>query len=55
MLNAAMERKYSGSPREKFFTGGGVHTFVNFEPSEDGIQIGEGRPSGIPSTWSSSA
>lgn len=38
MLDAAMERKYSGSTSEKFFTGGGLHTFVNFEPNEGGIQ-----------------
>ncbi|MDB5051160.1 MAG: rane carboxypeptidase [Fibrobacteres bacterium] len=38
MLNAAMERKYSGSPTEKFFTGGGMHSFVNFEANENGVQ-----------------
>jgi membrane peptidoglycan carboxypeptidase len=38
MLDAAMERNFSGSPAEKFFTGGGVHTFVNFEAGENGIQ-----------------
>ena len=38
MLNAAMERKYSGSTSERFFTGGGAHTFVNFETDEGGIQ-----------------
>ncbi|HKP95224.1 MAG TPA: transglycosylase domain-containing protein [Fibrobacteria bacterium] len=38
MLNAAMERKYSGSPAEKFFTGGGLHSFVNFEANENGVQ-----------------
>ncbi|MBV8060851.1 MAG: transglycosylase domain-containing protein, partial [Alphaproteobacteria bacterium] len=35
MLNAAMDRHYSGNPHEIFFTGGGQHTFVNFERSED--------------------
>lgn len=35
MLGAAMNRKYSASPHETFFTGGGAHTFVNFEHSED--------------------
>lgn len=35
MLNAAMERKYSASPGEAFYTGGGVHTFNNFEPEDD--------------------
>lgn len=31
MLNAAMERVYSTDPRERFFTGGGVHVFSNFD------------------------
>ena len=35
MLNAAMDRKYSGSPAEVFFTGSGAHTFHNFEREED--------------------
>jgi membrane peptidoglycan carboxypeptidase len=35
MLAAAMERKYSGSPGEAFFTGGGVHTFGNFSKLDD--------------------
>ncbi|MCC7263189.1 MAG: glycosyl transferase family 51, partial [Candidatus Latescibacteria bacterium] len=35
MLEAAMDRGYSGSPAEQFFTGGGMHTFANFEPDED--------------------
>lgn len=34
-LQAAMKRSYSGSPAETFFTGGGAHTFVNFEREED--------------------
>ena len=36
MLDAAMERRYSASPAEQFFTGGGVHTFSNFKREEDG-------------------
>lgn len=36
MLQAALERKYSGSTGESFFTGGGVHHFDNFEPWEGG-------------------
>jgi membrane peptidoglycan carboxypeptidase len=36
MLNAAMERRYSASPRESFFTGGGLHTFSNFKHEDDG-------------------
>lgn len=35
MLDAAMERSYSGSPGETFFTGSGAHHFENFEPEED--------------------
>ncbi|GAB3456428.1 transglycosylase domain-containing protein [Massilia terrae] len=35
MLNAAMERKYSGSPGEAFFTGGGLHVFHNFSKLDD--------------------
>ncbi len=35
MLEAAMERTYSASPNELFFTAGGQHTFQNFEKSED--------------------
>jgi membrane peptidoglycan carboxypeptidase len=34
-LDRAMERKYSASPWETFFTGGGIHHFENFEPEED--------------------
>ncbi|HEY3827367.1 MAG TPA: transglycosylase domain-containing protein [Bryobacteraceae bacterium] len=36
MLEAALERKYSGSTGESFFTAGGLHHFDNFELSEDG-------------------
>jgi membrane peptidoglycan carboxypeptidase len=35
MLTAALERKYSGSPFEGFFTGGGLHTFGNFSKLDD--------------------
>jgi membrane peptidoglycan carboxypeptidase len=35
MLEASLQRKYSGSPGEAFFTGGGLHHFANFERSED--------------------
>jgi len=34
MIDAAMQRHYSGSP-SAFFTGGGVHVFANFEKWED--------------------
>lgn len=35
LLEASMERKYSGNPGEIFFTGGGQHTFVNFKKSDN--------------------
>src|SRR5207302_3819506 len=35
MLEAAMNRTYSGVPDEGFFTGGGLHYFSNFEPEDD--------------------
>src|SRR4029434_5215803 len=35
-LAAALERKYSANPRETFFTGGGLHTFRNFDRRDDG-------------------
>jgi len=35
MLAAAMSRRYSGSPGEAFFTGGGLHTFGNFSRLDD--------------------
>jgi membrane peptidoglycan carboxypeptidase len=36
MLDAAMRRTYSASPWERFFTGGGQHRFVNFNPEHNG-------------------
>jgi hypothetical protein len=36
MLKAAMERHYSASPAERFFTGGGEHTFSNFDKKHNG-------------------
>jgi membrane peptidoglycan carboxypeptidase len=35
MLEAAMNRYYSASPAESFFTGGGLHTFSNFESKDN--------------------
>ena len=35
-LDAAMTRKYSTTPYEDFFTGGGVHRFENFDKEENG-------------------
>jgi membrane peptidoglycan carboxypeptidase len=36
LLNAALQRRYSASPGESFFTGGGMHTFVNFKKEDNG-------------------
>ncbi len=36
LLEAALDRRYSASPAEGFFTGGGVHHFSNFDASDDG-------------------
>jgi membrane peptidoglycan carboxypeptidase len=36
MLEAALDRRYSASPAEGFFTAGGLHHFRNFEPSDNG-------------------
>ena len=36
MLEAAMDRPYSASPGEQFFTGGGLHTFENFSREDNG-------------------
>ncbi|MDD3353267.1 transglycosylase domain-containing protein [Zoogloea sp.] len=38
MLQAALERRYSASPGESFFTGGGLHTFNNFRAEDNGRQ-----------------
>lgn len=35
MLDATMQRRYSASPAEAFFTGGGRHTFHNFKREDD--------------------
>ncbi|MEA2624709.1 MAG: hypothetical protein QOD06_754 [Candidatus Binatota bacterium] len=34
-LARALERKYSANPKEVFFTGGGEHTFRNFDERDD--------------------
>lgn len=36
MLEAALERRYSANPGERFFTGGGVHRFSNFSSRHNG-------------------
>ncbi len=35
MLDAALERRYSASPAERFFTGAGMHRFGNFRREDD--------------------
>jgi membrane peptidoglycan carboxypeptidase len=35
LLDAALERRYSASPAEGFRTGGGVHSFANFDAADD--------------------
>ncbi|MBI2307651.1 MAG: transglycosylase domain-containing protein [Rhodocyclales bacterium] len=35
MLDAALARRYSASPHETFFTGGGAHRFENFKREDD--------------------
>jgi len=39
ILEAAMERKYSGNPGEAFYTGGGMQSFSNFEKWEGERQM----------------
>jgi len=36
MMDAAMARKYSANPGEAFFTGRGMHMFVNFDKTHNG-------------------
>jgi len=35
MLQAALERRFSADPGERFFTGGGLHTFNNFNADDN--------------------
>jgi membrane peptidoglycan carboxypeptidase len=35
MLDSALNRKYSASPHEVFYTGGGVHRFSNFDEKDN--------------------
>jgi membrane peptidoglycan carboxypeptidase len=34
-LNESLERMYSANPKERFFTGGGLHTFGNFDSRDN--------------------
>lgn len=36
LLQAALDRSYSANSAEVFFTGGGAHTFNNFDPKDNG-------------------
>jgi membrane peptidoglycan carboxypeptidase len=36
LLQRALDRRYSASPGEQFFTGGGIHFFGNFEREDNG-------------------
>lgn len=38
-LDAAMNRRYSANPHQEFFTGGGVHTFRNFNRDDNGRRM----------------
>ncbi len=35
MLDASMDRRFSANPGEQFFTGGGLHSFHNFNDDDD--------------------
>ncbi len=39
MLEAAMDRRYSASTSTTFFTGGGLHRFVNFNKDDDSREM----------------
>ena len=45
-----MRRTYSASPWERFFTGGGLHQFANFNPDHNGRTMSVARRSAIRST-----
>jgi membrane peptidoglycan carboxypeptidase len=42
LLELALDRKYSASPYETFFTGGGIHTFENFKKEDNGRSLSIG-------------
>lgn len=39
LLEAALQRRYSSGQGESFFTGGGMHSFVNFDPKKSGPRM----------------
>jgi membrane peptidoglycan carboxypeptidase len=36
LLDAALQRRYSANPKQRFFTGGGLHLFANFDNADNG-------------------
>jgi membrane peptidoglycan carboxypeptidase len=48
-LDRALERRYSASPHERFYTGGGVHVFHNFDP-DDNARVPTVREAAVRST-----
>src|SRR6185503_16503082 len=36
LIERSLDRRYSASPAEGFYTGGGLHAFHNFDSSDDG-------------------
>ena len=41
VLEKSMDRQYSASTSERFFTAGGVHTFENFKKEDNGRVVHE--------------
>jgi hypothetical protein len=39
LLDASLERIYSASPYERFFTGGGLHQFANFDKADNSRRV----------------
>jgi membrane peptidoglycan carboxypeptidase len=39
LMEAALERTYSAGAGERFFTGGGLHAFHNFDPEDNGLVL----------------
>jgi membrane peptidoglycan carboxypeptidase len=53
MLEAAMARRYSANPGERFATGGGTQTFANFDRTQDGrvMTVGEAFRESVNLPW----
>ena len=39
LVNLALNRTYSANPEEQFFTGGGIHTFHNYDSRDDNHRV----------------